>query len=126
MRQIPDVAAAADPLTGYKIYDSTSGCSGTDCWTAVGGTSAAAPLWGALIVLANQQAKASGKKSMGFINPVLYKMGSDGSLPSPFHDIMLGGNLYYQATSGWDFSTGWGTPDAAVLVKALVDQAPGS
>ncbi len=125
MRQIPDVAAVADPLTGYKIYDSTSGCGGTDCWTAVGGTSAAAPLWGALIVLANQQAKASGKKSMGFINPALYKMGSTGSAASPFHDITLGGNLFYQATSGWDYSTGWGTPDAAALVKALVDQAPG-
>jgi kumamolisin len=126
MRQVPDVSAAADPLTGYKIYDSTSGCSGTDCWTAVGGTSAAAPLWASLVVLANQQAKASGKKPMGFINPALYAMGSDQAKTSPFHDITLGGNLFYQATSGWDYSTGWGTPDAAVLVKALVDQAPGA
>jgi len=126
MRQVPDVAAAADPLTGYKIYDSTSSCSGNECWTAVGGTSAAAPLWASLVVLANQQAKASGKKTMGFINPALYAMGSDQSKTSPFHDITLGGNLYYQAASGWDYSTGWGSPDAAVLVKALVAQASGA
>jgi kumamolisin len=129
MRQIPDVAANADPLTGYRIYDSTTSCSATatglnSCWSAVGGTSAAAPLWAALVVLANQQAVSSGKKTMGFINPALYKMGQGTLGTSPFHDITIGGNLYYQASSDWDYSTGWGTPDAAALVKALVDQAP--
>jgi kumamolisin len=129
MRQIPDVAANADPLTGYRIYDSTTPCdpraTGSNaCWSAVGGTSAAAPLWASLVVLANQQAASSGKKTMGFINPALYKMGQGALGTSPFHDITIGGNLYYQATADWDYSTGWGTPDAAALVKALVDQAP--
>lgn len=124
MRQIPDVSASADPMTGYTVYDSTTPCSGSDCWTAVGGTSAAAPLWGALVVLANQSAEQSGKGPMGFINNALYAMGRGELGQSPFHDVTTGGNLYYPATTGWDFSTGWGSPDAAALVKDLVSQAP--
>jgi kumamolisin len=114
-RQVPDIAAAADPLTGYHIYDSTGGgCSGNDCWTSVGGTSAAAPLWAGLVLLADQKAG----KNLGQINPTLYKMGASGS--SAFYDVTKGGNLYYQATSGWDYSTGWGTPNAAAVVDGLV------
>jgi kumamolisin len=119
-RQVPDVAAAADPLTGYYIYDSTGGqCSGQDCWTSVGGTSAATPLWAALVLLADQK----GGRNLGQINPTLYKMGSAGTLgagTSPFYDVTTGGNLYYQATPGWDYSTGWGTPNAAAIVDGLL------
>jgi hypothetical protein len=34
----------------------------------------------------------------------------------------VGGNLSYPATPGWDYSTGWGTPDAALVVKDLLAQ----
>ncbi|MGH2503260.1 MAG: S53 family peptidase, partial [Ktedonobacterales bacterium] len=45
-REVPDVSADADPLTGYRVYYSgDNSCSGNDCWTVVGGTSAAAPFW---------------------------------------------------------------------------------
>jgi kumamolisin len=123
MRQVPDVAAVADPMTPYKIYDSTLGCTGSACWTGVGGTSAATPLWASLIVMANQQAGQSGKKTIGFITPTLYQMGRGELGASPFHDITTGGDLYYRAGPGWDYSTGWGTPDAAQVIKQLVDQA---
>jgi kumamolisin len=120
-RQVPDVSAAADPLTGYRIYDSTGGvCSGEDCWVAVGGTSASTPLWASLITLANQRAASNGKPTMGFINPTLYKMGGDSSLKAAFHDVTVGGNLYYPATSNWDYATGWGSPDADRLVAELL------
>ncbi|HEY7833625.1 MAG TPA: S53 family peptidase [Ktedonobacterales bacterium] len=123
MRQVPDVAADADPLTGYAIYDSTSGCSGSDCWGVVGGTSAAAPLWAGLIALINQQGAAKHLKPAGFLNPLLYQIGaagdSGGGTPA-FHDVAAGGNLYYPATPGWDFSTGWGTPDASVLAAQML------
>ena len=125
-RQVPDVSASADPMTGYIVYDSTTSCSGDQCFNAVGGTSAATPLWGSLVALANQQATANGKKSLGFINPMLYALGRGELGPSPFHDVTDGGNLYYQATPGWDYSTGWGTPDAAAVVKDLAAQAPGA
>ena len=69
---------SADPLTGYRIYDSTGGgCTGEDCWVAIGGTSASSPVWASLITLANQRATSSGKATLGFINPALYQIGSD-------------------------------------------------
>jgi subtilase family serine protease len=113
MRQAPDVAADADPLTGYLIYYSRD-------WQVVGGTSAAAPLWAGLIALANQAAAAQGKPPLGFLNPTLYALAS--ASPSPYHDVTVGGNLYYSATPGWDYCTGWGSPDAAVLVRDLQQQ----
>jgi kumamolisin len=112
MRQVPDVAADADPLTGYRIYASG--------WQIVGGTSAAAPLWAGLIALANQRAAGSGKPPLGFLNPPIYALAGSSSSSLPFHDVTLGGNLYYAATPGWDYATGWGTPDGAALVQALV------
>ena len=125
-RQVPDVAADADPLTGYAIYDSTGGCRGQRCWGVVGGTSAAAPLWAGLIALANQAGAKQGLRPAGFLNPTLYRLGSGAAGAggtggaSPFHDITAGGNLFYPATPGWDYSTGWGSPDANALVPALL------
>ncbi|GAC1450360.1 MAG: S53 family serine peptidase [Ktedonobacterales bacterium] len=120
MRQVPDVAADADPLTGYAVYDSTRRCTGQSCWGVVGGTSAAAPLWAGLIALANQDGAMHGKHPLGFLNPALYTLGTSPSGPSPFHDVASGGNLYYPATPGWDFSTGWGSPIGNTLVQQLV------
>jgi kumamolisin len=120
-RQVPDVSASADPLTGYRIYDSTDGsCSGEDCWVAIGGTSASTPLWASLIILANQRAASNGKPTMGFINPSLYKIGSAAALQRAFHDVTVGGNLYYPTTSNWDYATGWGSPDADKLIPELL------
>jgi kumamolisin len=51
-RGVPDVAGNADPDTGYQVY--TDGQSGV-----VGGTSAVAPLWSALICLLAQAAAQS-------------------------------------------------------------------
>jgi kumamolisin len=117
MRQVPDIAADADPLTGYAIYDSSSNCAGQNCWGVVGGTSAAAPFWAGLVALADQRAAAQGKGPVGFLNPLLYRLGS-GATP-PYHDVVAGGNLYFPATPGWDFSTGWGSPDANAIVPML-------
>lgn len=107
MRQVPDVAAAADPATGYAIYYGG--------WHVVGGTSGATPLWASLILLANQQAKSP----LGFLDPALYRIGASDN-GRVFHDVTLGGNLYYNAATNWDYSTGWGSPDAAQLVPALL------
>lgn len=122
-RQAPDVAAAADPLTGYSVYYSgKSGCSGANCWQVVGGTSGAAPLWAGIVLLANQLSRSHGGKTLGLLNPMLYQLGASSRASQVFHDVTIGGNLYYPATSGWDYSTGLGTPIGAPLVQALVGQ----
>jgi hypothetical protein len=39
---------------------------------------------------------------------------------SPFNDITEGNNLYYPATSGWDFASGLGTPNLPNLFNAIM------
>jgi kumamolisin len=104
-RGIPDVAGNADAKTGYRIR-----VDGGD-WV-VGGTSAVAPLWAALIAIINQKMD----NRVGFLNPLLY-----GSLRSSgvCRDIVSGNNGAYQSRVGWDACTGWGSPNGKALYKAL-------
>src|SRR5207248_10824331 len=95
MRETPDVSLDADPATGYPVYCTAgSSCSGAggSGWLTVGGTSAAAPMWAAMVVLTNQKAAQQGKKPMGFLNPALYKIASGSHYNSDFHDITPPGN----------------------------------
>ncbi|MGY1496043.1 S53 family peptidase [Streptomyces sp. QTS52] len=107
-RQVPDVSAHANPSPGVSIYSQGS-------WAAVGGTSAAAPEWAAFAALYNQQAAAAGKANLGFANPALYTASGTG-----FHDITSGSNGAYSAATGWDFTTGWGSYNAATLASKLL------
>ncbi|MCD9875098.1 S53 family peptidase [Streptomyces guryensis] len=107
-RQVPDVSAHANPSPGVSIYSQGS-------WSSVGGTSAAAPEWAAFAALYNQQAAAAGKANLGFADPALYSASGTG-----FHDITSGSNGAYSAASGWDFTTGWGSYNAATLASKLL------
>ncbi len=107
-RQVPDVAAHANPTPGVSIYSQGS-------WSSVGGTSAAAPEWAAFAALYNQQASAAGKANLGFANPSLYAANGTG-----FHDVTSGSNGAYSAASGWDFTTGWGSYNAGTLAAKLL------
>ncbi|MFF0015330.1 protease pro-enzyme activation domain-containing protein [Streptomyces sp. NPDC005374] len=107
-RQVPDVSAHANPSPGVSVYSQGS-------WFAVGGTSAAAPEWAAFAALYNQQAAAAGKANLGFANPALYTAAGTG-----FHDITSGSNGAYSSATGWDFTTGWGSYNAATLATKLL------
>ncbi len=107
-RGVPDVAADADPNTGYKIR--VDGAN-----IVAGGTSAVAPLWSALIALMNQQRG----KELGFLNASLYALPGYPNNPGPLHDITSGNNGAYAAVRGWDACTGLGSPDGARLSQAL-------
>jgi kumamolisin len=111
-RGIPDVAANADPNTGYFVM--SGGKPGI-----VGGTSAAAPLWGSLITRFNAMLGAR----VGNFNALLY--GTIGPA-AVLRDITDGNNDtdglldgQFQAGKGWDACTGWGTPDGTKLLNAL-------
>jgi len=101
-RGVPDVAADADPATGYLVR-----VGGED--TVVGGTSAVAPLWAALIARVN----AARGKPAGFVNAVLYRQ------PLAFNDITSGNNGDFSAAPGWDACTGLGTPVGNKVAAAL-------
>ncbi len=102
MRGVPDVAGDASPRSGYSIL-----VDGQQ--EVVGGTSAVAPLWAALIALVNEQKGGPA----GFANPVLYKN------PGAFHDITQGNNGTYSAGPGWDACTGLGSPVGTAVATAL-------
>jgi subtilase family serine protease len=60
---------------------------------------------------------------VGFANPALYDFGSNPShFPGrAFHSVTEGTNLYYPATStGWNYGTGWGTPNASAVVDDFI------
>ena len=110
MRNLPDVALTAD-VQLYLICDNGMGIE-------VGGTSAAAPLWAGFVALANQQAAANGKARVGFLNPLVYTIGNSSNYASDFHDITQGNNGY-AAVTGYDLTTGWGSPAGQHLINDL-------
>ena len=67
-RQVPDVSADGDPMSGYVVWLTDSSGSG---WAVAGGTSASAPLWAAFTALANASPVCRGL-TLGFENPALY------------------------------------------------------
>jgi subtilase family serine protease len=112
-RNAPDVAANAN-FTFYVCADQTT-CTAN----LYGGTSFAAPMWAGYLALANQQAVSQGEKTLGFINPAIYTIGGSSSYTTDFHDITSGSNGF-PATTGYDLVTGWGSPNGANLINALV------
>jgi kumamolisin len=119
MREVPDVSADADPNTGYSVYCTVSaaGCSSTSAWIAVGGTSAAAPLWTALVADANEYLAGQSKPTFGAASAELYTLFNTSQTYAAYHDITSGNNLHYPATSGYDLASGIGSPDAWNLAR---------
>jgi kumamolisin len=107
-RGVPDVAGNADPVTGYQIYAGGKA-------QVVGGTSAVAPLWSALIA---RLAQAAGQR-FGLLQPLLYAGISPGTDVPGFRDITTGNNGAYAAGPGWDSCSGLGVPDGTALLTRL-------
>ncbi len=113
-RGVPDVAGNADPATGYQVL-----VDGKP--TVLGGTSAVAPLWAALIC---RLAQARGR-SFGMMQAYLYAGVSAGTAATGMRDITSGNNGAYLAGAGWDPCTGLGSPDGAALLAMLDATQPG-
>ncbi len=130
-RGMPDVSYDADPNTGFLVYDSVPyGVRGDTGWFGVGGTSAGAPQWAAIIADADQLRAANSQSPLSPANfmassaiyslagsPVLYDVtsGTNGSCGS-----------VCTAGSGYDFVTGLGSPRSgidAALVSPLTSIA---
>jgi pseudomonalisin len=128
-RGVADVSWNADPQTGYYLYLIGSGCNGL-CpgW---GGTSIAAPQWAGLAAIADQ---AAGKR-LGLFGPLLYGNSvlsqQSSAFCAPYHDVtvpstpqQLSAPLLFPAGAGWDLPTGWGSPNAYRLLKAIIPTVP--
>ncbi len=116
-RNAPDIAAEAN-------FDNSTADDG-QFETGYGGTSYATPRLAGYIALANQQALANGKGTLGFINPTLYTLGLGSSKATVYHDITSGSNPAskgsgsFTAVAGYDLVTGWGSPNGPGLINAL-------
>lgn len=132
-RQVPDVAAIADSNTGYLI---AYGLSDPDPdgkryreWTIIGGTSGSAPLWAGIMALADSSHACAATGPVGFANPALYQAPA-----GTFFDVTSGSNYLpdsgngsglYNAASGYDLTTGLGTPHAPQVVEAVCNAKAG-
>lgn len=145
-RDVPDVSvnASADH-DGYLVCseDDGSGNIVATCTNGfrdaatngnldvVGGTSAAAPTFTAILALINQYVGNAPSTGLAPVNPMLYKLA--GKSPSPFHDVTAGNNIVPCTTStpncttgtmgfsagvGYDQVTGLGSPNANSLAQA--------
>jgi kumamolisin len=117
-RATPDLAANADPYSGYILYSpSDAGVDGIPSATQYGwgGTSFVAPQLNAATAVIDSRVG----HRVGFWNPAIYKFANSGS--SPFKPLGTSGtsndNLYYTGTPGalFDPGAGLGTPDLSKL-----------
>lgn len=140
-RDVPDISMSAsnfhDPYLVCSEDGDTTPCasgfrdSAGGNFFAVGGTSASAPTFSAILALVNQYIGSSG---MAPVNPTLYSLAT--SNPSVFHDVTNGDNkvpctsgtpncpagttsIGFSAGTGYDQVTGLGSVDAFAMAQAL-------
>lgn len=110
-RAYPDVAAVGDKVVIYNRGMAVS----------IGGTSASAPVFAAILTRINEERLAAGKSTVGFVNPVLY------AHPEAFFDVVTGSNPGcntdgFSAAKGWDPVTGLGTPNYRELLRVFMGE----
>jgi len=127
-RCIPDLSLVSNPTSGVHIVYNGK-------WDCIGGTSAAAPIFAAMLSIANQQRFNSGKSPLTTVypksqvpsnsvqkclyNPNLYN--------SMFTDVVIGtcvgtdGNTQkkFSAVKNFDPATGLGSPNCAAMCNNL-------
>jgi subtilase family serine protease len=123
MRVVPDLAADADPYTGFYIGQTVDGEFGI---SSIGGTSLACPLIAGIQAVASQNRRFA----IGFANPLLYSMRNaayrDVVPHSPIHYASVSGaylGTFDEGTTlytryGYDDITGRGTPNGSTFISS--------
>ncbi|TWP37928.1 S53 family peptidase [Leekyejoonella antrihumi] len=128
MRVVPDIAAVADPFTGYTIYTNDGGLT----YEPIGGTSLATPVTAALVGLG----KTANKYKVGNIAPKLYQLAGTSAITdvngpnkagvyypmTTTSGLVIGFDTHHQSLvtkAGWDNVTGVGTPHGAAFIQAI-------
>lgn len=102
MRAVPDLAANADPDSGYMIMVNGQ-------WEPIGGTSGATPATAAALAVLSTYLG----QPLGFLHPIFY------ANPAAFFDVASGSNGAYQAGPGFDLCSGLGVPNFTKLLAVL-------
>jgi subtilase family serine protease len=120
-RGAPDVSYNGNPSSGFAVYDSVTYNSQSG-WFQVGGTSAGAPQWAALISIANSVRRAGGKTNLSSTYNAVYTAAKS-NYTTTIHDVATGSNgscgTVCNAGSGYDYVTGLGSPRVDSLVSAF-------
>lgn len=109
-RNVPDLAADADPFSGYEIYVDGGWSTG---W---GGTSFVAPQMNGVSALVRQ--RVGGR--VGLWNAMLYRFAISSRHATV--DVTSGDNWFYDGIRGYDPASGVGRIDAAAFANAVADE----
>jgi len=112
-RGIPDVADESGDIatSSYDIYSDELGGASSE-----GGTSLASPLMMGMWT----RIQAASRTGTGFADPDIYAVGDNAAeYARDFNDYTVGTNGAYQAGTGWDYVSGWGTPVLTPLMKDI-------
>jgi pseudomonalisin len=110
-RGIPDVADESGDIatSSYDIYSDELGGASSE-----GGTSLSSPL----MVGMWTRIQAASRRGTGFADPDIYRVAENSTdYAQAFNDYEAGTNGFYQATPGWDYVSGWGTPVLTPLMN---------
>ena len=118
-RTVPDVGYNASVYTAVMVYLSVP--NQPSGFYFFGGTSEGAPQWAAITALTDQVAG----HALGQLNPALYAIYRNAkAYAADFHDVTVGNNNFFNeggftARTGYDLTTGLGTPNVANLIASL-------
>ncbi len=154
-RYVPDISLTTsqvhDPYLFCSEDDTQTGGTTATCTdgfrtgaggglTAVGGTSAAAPTFTAILALLNQNFGNAPPTGLAPVNPKLYQLAANNAATKAFHDVTSGNNIVpceigttnctsgtmgFTAGVGYDEVTGLGSVDATNLATAWAATLPG-
>jgi subtilase family serine protease len=123
-RGIPDISMSASCSVAVNVFETYSGGNGG--WTASCGTSESAPMFAAIIALADQTAG----HPLGLVNPALYALAASrapGIVPvaSGNNTVSFSGGTVrgYSVRHGYNLVTGLGTVNGQYLVPELARSA---
>ncbi len=126
-RGIPDLSWNAAVNGGVLVFTSFPGVRVG--WHIIGGTSASSPQLAGLIALVNQERATASKASIGYLNPILYTLPAadfNDIVPQTFNGVTIDNNALFgfgvlgmPTITGWDLTTGFGSPVASSFVADL-------
>ncbi|AZR33813.1 S53 family peptidase [Xanthomonas vasicola] len=120
-RAVPDVSFNGSFYSSAQIRGTNA--QGNEAAWYVWGTSAAAPTFAGYIArLLHSHPR------LGFVAPQIYQYASQHNDAQRAHDVVVGSNgLYhdgYNASSGWDFASGWGSMNIGDFDRFLTQALP--
>jgi PKD repeat protein len=120
LRGVPDIAMNSGLNVGPAVFYDAADVIVNGAHESVIGTSLSSPL--AVGVWSRFLSAHCEDASYGFAAPMIYALDTSGgplSTATGFNDITVGSNGAYEATPGWDFTTGFGSFDITLVNNAL-------